>query len=557
MKLVIVGGVAGGATAAARARRLDEDAEVILFERGPDVSFANCGLPYHIGGEIGRRQALHVQTEVGLRRRFALDVRTRCEVVAIDRELKRVRARELETGREYEEDYTHLLLSPGAAPVRPPIPGVEHPRILTLRNMQDMDRIKAVVDAGARSALVVGGGFIGLEMAENLNRCGVDVTLVELLPQVMPPLDSEVAARLHQELAAHGIELYLADGVTSFEDADGRVRAQLSSGRTVAADLVVLSVGVRPDTALAKEAGLELNDRGALIVDEHMRTSDPRIYAVGDAVQVTDAVSGVPTMVPLAGPANRQARIAVDCIFGRRSRYRGTQGTSIVRLFNVTAAMTGASEKVLRQRGTAYRKVYVHRNHHVGYFPGAEPMMIKLLYAPEGGRVLGAQIVGGAGVDKRIDVLAVALQAGMSVADLEEAELAYAPQFGAAKDPINIAGFVAGNALGGDEVFIYPEDLDEAISSGWQIVDVRRPDEFEAGHIPGAQSLPLDELRQRCAEIALGTPVVTYCDVGQRSYYANRILRQRGYRAYNLAGGIRTYRLSQLAQRKRDFFFRR
>ncbi len=543
-KLVIVGGVAGGATAAARARRLSEDAEIIVFERGPDVAFANCGLPYHIGGEIAERRRLLVQTQAGLAARFNLDIRTRSEVTAIDRGNRKVRVRDLEAQREYDEPYDVLLLAPGATPLRPPIPGIDHPRIFTLRNLVDMDRIKQAVDANAESAAVVGGGFIGLEMAENLRERGLDVALVELLPQVMPPLDPEVAERVHQELRRQDVRLFLADGVREFADADGRVRVRLKSGTALDADLVVLSVGVCPDTRPAREAGLELNERGAIVVDEHMRTSDPHIYAVGDAVQVSDPVLGGSTMVPLAGPANRQARIAADNIFGRRSTFRGSQGTSIVRVFALSVATTGASEKGLRRREVPYKKIYVYRGQHAGYYPGARPMMIKLLFSPDDGRILGAQIVGGAGVDKRIDVLAVAIQARMTVFDLEEAELAYAPQYGAAKDPVNIAGFVAANTLRGDEEFVYAEELPgEAPGDEWTIIDVRTPREYEDGHIPGALLIPLTELRRRWQEIPRDKPVITYCEVGQRAYYANRILRQKGVEARNLAGGLTTYQL--------------
>ena len=542
-KVVIVGGVAGGATAAARARRLDESAEIVMFERGAEVSFANCGLPYHIGGEIANRNALLVQTKAGLESRFRLDVRTRSEVTRIDRAARRVEVRELETGRVYEESYDQLLLSPGAAPFVPPIPGTEHPAVCTLRNMSDMDHIKARVDGGAQTALVVGGGFIGLEMAENLRRRGLDVALVELLPQVMPPLDPEVAAALHRELVAGDVQLYLADGVVGLEDRGGAVRAQLKSGTTIEADLVVLAVGVRPDTGLARAAGLELTERGAIVVDERMRTSDPAIWAVGDAVQVRDAVLGGMTMMPLAGPANRQARLAVDDMFGRAATYRGAQGTSVVRVFGLTAGLTGASEKVLKARGVEYRKVYVHRPQHVGYFPGAQPMMIKLLFAPGEGRVLGAQIVGREGVDKRIDVVALAVQAGMTVHDLEAAELAYAPQYGAAKDPVNIAGYVAANLLSGDEAYVYAEELDEAGRGRWTIVDVSEPGEFEAGHVPGARLIPLGELRARWREIPTDKPIAVYCAVGQRGYYATRVLRAMGLTVKNLAGGYATYRL--------------
>jgi NADPH-dependent 2,4-dienoyl-CoA reductase/sulfur reductase-like enzyme/rhodanese-related sulfurtransferase len=540
-KLVIVGGVAGGATAAARARRLDEHAEIVMFERGAEISFANCGLPYHIGGEIPRREALLVQTKTGLSQRFALDIRTRTEVTRIDRAAKVVHARDLASGRQLTETYDYLLLAPGAAPIVPPLPGVEHPQIFTLRNMADMDRIKAVVDGGAESALVVGGGFIGLEMAETLRQGGLSVALVELLPQVMPPLDPECAARLHQELARRGVQLYLENAVTAFDSTAPRVRAHLRDGQTLEADLILLAVGIRPDASLAEEAGLALGARGAIIVDEHMRTSDPAIYAVGDAVQVSDAVLGGAALVPLAGPANRQARIAVDNIFGRPTSYRGALGTSIVRVFNVTAAITGPAEKTLRQRGVTYKKVYVHRGQHAGYFPGVQQMMIKLLFAPGDGKLLGAQVVGGEGVDKRIDVLATAIRAGMSVTDLEDLELAYAPPYGAAKDPINIAGYVATNALRGDEAFVDPADLDDVRREQWTIVDVREPFEFEAGHVPGARLIPLAQLRERWREIPPEKPLAVYCGVGQRAYYATRILRDNGLHPRNVAGGWATY----------------
>jgi NADPH-dependent 2,4-dienoyl-CoA reductase/sulfur reductase-like enzyme/rhodanese-related sulfurtransferase len=542
-RLVIIGGVAGGATAAARARRLDERAEIVLVERGPEVSFANCGLPYHIGGEISKRAALLVQTSAGLSERFRLDVRTRTEAIRIDRQSRSVRLRDLASGREYVERYDDLLLAPGARPLVPPIPGVDHPAVHTLRNMQDMDRIKKSVDGGARSAIVVGGGFIGLEMAENLRRRGREVTLVELLPQVMPPLDFEVAARLHRELTDHDVRLHLGDAVTAVEDADGRARVRLRGGGHLEADLLVLSVGIRPESGLAREAGLELSERGAILVDEHMRTSDPHIYAVGDAVQVTDRVLGIGTLIPLAGPANRQARIAADNIFGRPSRYRGGLGTSVVRVFRLTVAATGASEKALRQRNLPFQKVYVHRGHHAGYFPGAHTMMIKLLFTPGDGRILGAQIVGREGVDKRIDVLATALCAGLTVHDLEDLELAYAPQYGAAKDPLNIAGYVAVNALRGDEEFVYAEELDDRRRSDWTIVDVRQPAEFQAGHVPGAVLIPLGELRDRWSEIPGDKPLAVYCTVGHRAYYATRVLRDKGLRPRNLAGGITTYSL--------------
>lgn len=541
-KVLIVGGVAGGATAAGRLRRLDETAQIILFERGPYVSFANCGLPYHIGGEIRSRQRLLLQTPAGLTARYNLDVRVQHEVLAIDRQRRCVRVRDLPGGREYDEFYDVLLLSPGAAPVRPSLPGADHPRVFTLRNVPDTDRIRAAVGP-ARSALVVGGGFIGLEMAENLRRRELAVTLVELLPQVLPTLDPEMAAPLHAELRRHAVDLRLEEAVTRFDDAAGAVRATLRSGGQVEADLAILAVGVRPDTRVARAAGLEVDERGAIVVDEFLRTSDPHIYAVGDAIQVRDAVLDQPTLIPLAGPANRQARIAADNIAGRTARYRGTQGTSIVRVFALAAGSTGASEKALQRAGRACRKAYVRAGHHVGYFPGAEPLWIKVLYAPEDGRVLGGQIVGAAGVDKRVDVLATAIQAGFTVYDLEELELAYAPQFGAAKDPLNLAGFVAANELRGDVAVICPEEVGANGGAGWTLLDVRDEEEILAGQIPGALPIPLEQLRERWRELPTDKPIAAYCATGQRSYYACRLLTQKGLDCRNLAGGYLLYNL--------------
>lgn len=537
-KLVIIGGVAGGATAAARARRLSEEAQIVVFERGPHVSFANCGLPYHIGGEIANRDSLILQTPESLHARHNLDVRVRHEVLSIDREKREVEVHALETGETFRERYDKLILSTGAAPIRPPIPGIEHEKIFTLRTVPDMDRIKAAVDAGAKSAVVVGGGFIGLEVAENLRHRGVDVTVVEMLPQVMPPIDPEMATPIHQELVAHGVDLRLGDGVKAFADEDGRVAVTLQSGATVVGDLAILSIGVRPESDLAKAAGLELGARGAVRVNDHMLTSDPDIFAVGDAVQVNDFVLDRPTVIPLAGPANRQGRIAADNVFGRGSRYRGTQGTSIVRVFGLTIGTTGSSEKLLRKSQTPYQKVYLHPAHHVGYYPGAAEMHFKLLFAPDNGKILGAQIVGREGVDRRVDVIAMAIQAGLTVYDLEEAELAYAPPFGAAKDAVNMAGFIAGNELRGDTVTVHADELDGAF-----LLDVRDPEEHATGAIPGATLIPLNTLRDRHAELPNDRRIVAYCKVGMRGYLATRTLRQLGYDAANLSGGYTTYQM--------------
>jgi NADPH-dependent 2,4-dienoyl-CoA reductase/sulfur reductase-like enzyme/rhodanese-related sulfurtransferase len=544
MKIVIVGGVAGGASAAARARRLGEDARIVVFERGPDVSFANCGLPYYVGGEIAERDKLLVATPDRLRSRYALDVRTRTSVQSIDREAKTVHARDLISGREYDESYDKLILAPGAAPLRPPIPGIDLPGVFTLRNLQDVDRIKGRVDQGIGRAVVVGAGFIGLELAESLVRRGVATTVVELQDQVLPPFDREMTTPLAAHLMSKGVTLLLGQSAEAFERAPDGLVVCLKSGEKLSTGLVILGIGVRPESTLAAAAGLEVGPRGGIRVNEHLQTNDPDIYAVGDAIEVTDFVVGGPAQVPLAGPANRQGRLAADHIFGRVTRYRGTQGTAIVRVFDRTAAMTGASEKVLRRARRPYRKVYVHPTHHAGYYPGAEAMTLKLLFDPDTGRVLGAQAVGGTGVDKRIDVLAIAIQAGMTVFGLEEAELAYSPQYGSAQDPVNMAGFVAAGLLRGDHPQLDIEDIwDGSDGRHPYLLDVRTPKEFAESHIPGAVNIPLDELRRRLGEVPRERDVAAYCRVGQRGYLATRILLQAGFRAANIGGGYETYRL--------------
>jgi len=495
MKLLIVGGVAGGASAAARARRLSEEAEIILFERGPDVSFANCGLPYYVGGQITERKKLLVTTPETLRSRLNLDVRTCSSVEAIDRTARKVRVRDLARGREYEESYDKLILAPGAAPLRPPIPGIGLPGIFTLRNLQDVDQIKQRVEEGIQQAVVVGAGFIGLELVECLSRRGIATTVVELQDQVLPPFDKEMTTPIVETLVANGVTVLRGQSAEGFEQGPNGLVVRLKSGERLSAQMVILGVGVRPENKLAVDAGLQVGSRGGICVDEYLRTSDPHIYAVGDAIEVRDGVTGDATQVPLAGPANRQGRIAADNVFGRAVRYRGTQGTAIVGAFGRTAAMTGASEKTLRRTNRPFRKVYVHPTHHAGYYPGAEQMTLKVLFHPETGKLLGAQAVGGAGVDKRIDVLAVAIQAGMTVFDLEEMELAYAPQFGSAKDPVNMAGFVAGGLLRGDHPQVDVESIvSEASDKQKFLLDVRTGEEFRAGHIPGAVNIPVEEL---------------------------------------------------------------
>jgi NADPH-dependent 2,4-dienoyl-CoA reductase/sulfur reductase-like enzyme/rhodanese-related sulfurtransferase len=546
MKLLIVGGVAGGASAAARARRLSEDAHIVLFERGPDVSFANCGLPYYIGGEIAQRDKLLVTTPERLRTRFKLDVRARSSVESIDRVSKKVRVHDLAAGRVYEETYDKLILAPGAAPFRPPIPGIDLPDVFTLRNLHDTDRIRERVDQGVKQAVLLGGGFISLELAENFVGRGISTTVVEKNAQILTPFDKEMTTPIVQELADNGVTLLLGQSAESLEQTDDGLVVCLTSGQRLPAQLVVFGVGVRPENKLAIDAGLEVGPRGGIRVNEYLQTSDPDIYAVGDAVEVKDVVSGNPTQVPLAGPANRQGRIAADNAFGRAVRYRGTQGTAIVGVFGKTAAMTGASEKALRRSIRSFRKVYVHPMHHAGYYPGAEAMTLKLLFDPVTGRVLGAQAVGGAGVDKRIDVLAVAIQAGLTVFDLEEMELAYAPQYGSAKDPINMAGFVAGGLLRGDHPQVDVETVLAApVAVQPFLLDVRTPQEFASGHIPGAVNIPVDDLRSRLDELPRDQTVATYCQVGQRGYLATRILLHRGFSAVNVGGGFTTFSLIQ------------
>jgi len=546
MRLIIVGGVAGGASAAARARRLSEDAEIVMFERGPDVSFANCGLPYHIGGIIAERSKLLVTTPEMLRQRFRLDVRTRTSVESIDRTRKVVTVRDLVTNQVTEEKYDKLLLAPGAAPIRPPLPGVDLPGIFTLRNLPDVDRIKEIVDRGAKHVVVVGAGFIGLELVENLIHRGVQTTLVELNDQVLPPLDKEMTTPILDVLKSKGVNVRLGDSADAFELCSEGLRVRLKSGEQLTAQMVILGVGVRPENKLAVDAGLEVGPRGGIRVNDRLVTSDPDIYAVGDAVEIRDFVTGDPAQVPLAGPANRQGRIAADNIFGRDSRYRGTQATAILGLFGKTAALTGQSEKSLQRSNRPFRKIYIHPAHHAGYYPGAEGMTIKLLFEPETGRVLGAQAVGGAGVDKRIDIIAVAIQAKMTVYDLEEMELSYAPQFGSAKDPVNMAGFVAGGLLRGDHPQVDLEEAVKAVASGdAALVDVRTPTEYAAGHIPGAVNIPVDELRTRLGELPRDRDLVVYCQVGQRGYLATRILLQNDFTVRNIGGGYRTYLLWQ------------
>ncbi|HOC91974.1 MAG TPA: FAD-dependent oxidoreductase [bacterium] len=541
-KLLIVGGVAGGATAAARARRVDEHAEIIVFEKGEFVSFANCGLPYYVGNEITEKSDLLVATAQFLMARFNIEVRTFSEVVKIDRAGKAVEVKNLKTGESYSESYDKLIIAPGASPVRPPLEGIDLDTVFTLRNVPDTEKIKEYVDSNKpESAVVVGGGFIGLEMAEQLERRGVTVTVVEMLDQVMPPIDFDMAAIVHRHLRDKGVALRLKDGVKSFRKEGGRTVVATSNGPDIVCDLVVLSIGVKPDSGIAKDAGLALNERGGVKTDDRMRTSDPDIYAVGDAVEVIDIVTGAPAMIPLAGPANKQARIAADNALGRDSAFKGAQGTAIVRVFDLTVASTGNSEKALKRAGIPHLVSFTHSASHASYYPGAEMMSVKLLFSPDGGKVLGAQIVGGDGVDKRIDVIATAVRAGMTVFDLEELELAYAPPFGSAKDAVNMAGFAAANILKGDSQIVHWHEIEKLDMNEHVLLDVRNEPEAATGTIKGSVMIPLHELRARLDALDKSKTYIVYCAIGLRGYVAHRILFQRGYKSKNLSGGFKTY----------------
>jgi NADPH-dependent 2,4-dienoyl-CoA reductase/sulfur reductase-like enzyme/rhodanese-related sulfurtransferase len=512
-----------------------------MFERGDYISFANCGLPYHIGGTVPERADLLIQSPDALRRRFRIDVRTAAEVLSIDRERKQVAVKYLKTGKQENMGYDFLVLSPGAEPARPPIPGVDSQRVFTLRNIPDMDRIKAVVDKETpKHAVIVGGGYIGLEMAEALRCRGVEVIMVEALNQVMNFIDPEMAAFLHQHLAQKGVDLHLQTTVTGFKDEGKIVEVRFSNGGSCKCDMAILAVGVKPEVRLAKEAGLKIGDFGGIVVDEHMATSDPSIFALGDAVEVKHLVGGFATYIPLAGPANRQGRIAADNIFGRNSVYHKTQGTAICKVFDLAVGVTGLIEKAARARNIPCEKIYIHPLHHAGYFPGAAPITLKLLFSPLDGKVLGAQAIGAEGVDKRIDVLATAIRAGMSVYDLENLELSYAPPYGSAKDPVNFAGFVASNYLRGDVRICHTEDLVNA-QPGQMLLDVRTPGEFKRGTIPGAINIPLDDLRARLAEIPKDKELLVFCQAGLRGYIACRILAQKGFACKNLTGGYKIY----------------
>lgn len=540
-KIVIVGGVAGGASAAARLRRLDETSTIVLVERGEYISFANCGLPYYIGETIQERSKLMVQTVEGMSKRFKLDIRNLSEVISIHRENKTVSIKNLSTGEVYTESYDHLILSPGAKPIVPNIPGLNEAKdIFTLRNIPDTDQIKEYVDHHKPAeAVVVGGGFIGLEMAENLADRGVKVTLIEMANQVMAPLDYEMASIVHTHLKEKGVTLILEDGVKALSNQGKTI--ELSSGKKVSTDMIILSIGVRPENGLAVDAGLTIGERGGIIVNEYMQTSDESIYAIGDAVQITDYIHQSPAMIPLAGPANRQGRLVADHIYGKNVPYKGTLGTSIAKVFDLTVAATGSNEKKLKQLGLPYQAIHIHPASHAGYYPGAYPIALKLLFNPVNGQIYGAQAVGKDGVDKRMDVIATAIKGNLDVHDLTEIELSYAPPYSSAKDPVNYAGYVASNIMDGQVDTVQWHEIDELVKAGATLIDVREPAERNAGFIHGSINIPLNDLRDRMHELPKNETLYVSCQVGLRGYLASRILAESGFQVKNLDGGWKTY----------------
>ncbi len=553
-KYLIVGGVAGGATTAARLRRDDESAEIILFERGSHISYANCGLPYYLGGVIKDRERLFVMTPENFQAMLNVEVRVESEVVEIDREKKRIQIKKLPGGQTYWETYDKLVLSPGADPVKPPIVGDNTPGVFTLRSVADTDKIKSYVEANRpRRAVIVGAGFIGLEMAENLHHLGVFVTIVEMASQVMVMLDHEMAAEVHQHFKVKGVEAYLGDGVQSLNPTGNRLSLKLNSGRVLDTDMVILSIGVRPDTTLAKNAGLEIGVTKGIKVDEYLRTSDPNIYAVGDAIEFPSPITGKPTITYLAGPANKQGRICADnIVFGNKSVYKGAIATAVAKVFDLTVAATGAGEKLLKREGIPFQSCIIHVSHHAGYYPGATAMTLKLLFSPEG-KILGAQGVGYEGVDKRIDVIAAFLKMGGSVYDLAEFEQGYAPPYSSAKDPVNVLGFVGRNILEGLSRHLHWDDL--AGLKDHVLVDVRLPEEFGIGSIPGAINIPLQSLRHRLEELPKNKPIVVMCGVGLRAFMGERILKQNGFQeVYNLSGGFKTWEHATMKQSNEDLF---
>lgn len=549
-KVVIVGGVAGGASAAARLRRLDEEIDIIMFEKGEYISFANCGLPYYIGETIDERDSLIVQTVESMSTRFNIDIRNLSEVVKINRESKTVTIKDYRSNDSYEESYDALALSPGASPVQPPIKGLnECKNLFTLRNIPDTDKIKSYVDDNKpKRAAVIGGGFIGLEMAENLYNRGIDVTIIEAEEQVMAPIDYEMASEVHNHLLDKGVDLILNDGVKSFEDNGSKV--VLSSGKEVETDMIILSIGIRPETSIAKDAELKLNERGAIVVDKYMKTSDEDIYAIGDAVEVMDYINKKPTMIALAWPANRQGRLVADNIVGRKVEYKGTLGSSVAKVFDYTVASTGNNEKVLKRLGIPYKVVHIHPSSHASYYPGAFPVSLKMLFDPKTGEIFGAQGVGMSGVEKRIDVIATAIKGGLTAYDLPDVETCYAPPYNSAKDPVNMLGYVASNILDGDVENVQWYEIEGLRKNGELIVDVRDEVELGIGSIEGSENIPLWQLRDRLEELPKDKKIYITCQVGLRGYIACRILSQNGYKCANIDGGMMTYLMVKNTEEK-------
>lgn len=538
-KVLIVGGVAGGASAAARLRRLDEHAEIIMFERDEYISFANCGLPYYIGETIEKRSSLMVQTPESMKARFNIDVRNNSEVTRVDVKSKKVTVNSKTQGT-YEESYDYIILSPGAKALKPPIPGIDSDKIFTMRNIPDTDAIKALVDRSeTKTAIVIGGGYVGVEMAENLRERGLKVTLCEAAPHILAPFDTDMVVMAEKELVENGVDLILNDGVKAFTEVGNQVEVMLGSETKLKADIIILAIGVAPDTAFLKDTGLEFGPRGHLIVNDKMQTNIDGIYAVGDAIEVVDFITKQKTAIPLAGPANKQGRIAADNIAGLNSAYKGTQGTSIIKVFGLTAASTGANERTLQRFNIPYKVIYIHPVSHASYYPGAMPMSLKLIFNDEG-RVLGAQGIGYEGVDKRIDVIATAIRYNGTVDDLAELELSYAPPFSSAKDPVNMAGFVAQNVLAGRSHMVAWKDINQLEDKDYILLDVRTKAEFENGHIDSALNLPVDTLRDNLDKLDKGKTIVEYCQVGLRGYIADRILSNNGFKVLNVTGGYRT-----------------
>ncbi|MBU8914116.1 MAG: FAD-dependent oxidoreductase [Spirochaetales bacterium] len=572
MKYVIIGGVAGGATTAARLRRIDEHGEIIIFERGQHISYANCGLPYYIGETIPEREHLFVQTPEIFKSTLNIDVRVRTEVIRINREECTVTVKNLESGEESDESYDKLVLSPGAEPVKPPIPGINSPGIFTLRSVPETDAIKEFVDTRTpRRAVIVGAGFIGLEMAENLHKRGVFVTIVEMAQQVMNVLDYEMAAQVHQHLKTKNVEFYLQDGVAAFEPLDeaGRdssadasaewvppIRLKLKSGRTIDTDMVILSIGVRPESKLARDADIEVGRTGGIKVNKYLQTNDPNIYAVGDAIEFPNPVTGVPGITYLAGPANEQGRICADnLVFGNEKTYRGSIATAIAKVFDITVASTGVSEKTLGTAGIRYESIITHRANHAGYYPNAIPMSIKLLFDKRSGKVFGAQIVGYEGVDKRIDLIATVVRRGGTIDDLIDIEHAYAPPYSSAKDPVNIVGYVAENVKLGLSRHVHWHSIQGCDQSEIQLIDTRQSEEYDEGTIEGAINIPHDEIRDRLDEVDKSRTIIVFCLAGQRAYMAERVLRQNGFDdVFNLSGGYKTYEYAVQKQGNEDIF---